>query len=295
MCAFTIVESVICMLLVGFMLVAALNTLGSTARTRSVHADQSRVAALANQLMSEILKACYIDPQDDTTWGPETGETNRSLYDDVDDYDGWYASPPELSDGSVIDGTEGWARAVRVRFASLNDPNMETWMETGIARITVKVTSDTGATKTLVALRSLADTCDDAYSSEATHLGSIDMMLQLGEHSPAITTGTGLFNGVEGQESSSEDIKVNSPPTAIAQASTSLGVSPLLVDFYGGSSYDVDGNGPTSYTWSFGDGTDATGEVVSHTFWVSGKYIVTLTVLDDQGASGMDTIEISVY
>ena len=41
-----------------------------------------------------------------------------------------------------------------------------------------------------------------------------------------------------------------------------------------------------SYRWEFGDGGTATGERVSHTYEQSGRYVVTLTVTDNNGTKG---------
>ena len=51
---------------------------------------------------------------------------------------------------------------------------------------------------------------------------------------------------------------------------------------------------PLTYTWNFGDGTEAVvGQSVSHTFVASGQYDATLTVTDDFGFS--DTKTVTVY
>jgi len=44
----------------------------------------------------------------------------------------------------------------------------------------------------------------------------------------------------------------------------------------------------TGYHWDFGDGTNATGVVVSHAYSQQGIYPVTLTVIDNQGNTGED-------
>jgi len=58
--------------------------------------------------------------------------------------------------------------------------------------------------------------------------------------------------------------------------------------FDGSGSYDEDGS-IVDWIWSFGDGTTASGEVVYHAYLSAGSsglpYTVTLTVIDDDGAS----------
>ncbi|MBT1444077.1 M4 family metallopeptidase [Shewanella sp. JM162201] len=48
---------------------------------------------------------------------------------------------------------------------------------------------------------------------------------------------------------------------------------------------DADGN-VVAWSWDFGDGETGSGESVSHQYLVSGSYTVTLTVTDDDGATG---------
>jgi len=84
----------------------------------------------------------------------------------------------------------------------------------------------------------------------------------------------------------------NQQPIAYVGLDPTSGIAPLTVNFDGSGSYDPDGE-IVSYYWDFGDGTTDSGESVSHTFRDPGVYTVTLTVTDDQGATGSDTIEIS--
>ena len=56
------------------------------------------------------------------------------------------------------------------------------------------------------------------------------------------------------------------------------------VFFDASASYDPDGT-IESWSWSFGDGTTDTGEIVDHTYASAGNFTVTLTVIDDEGLS----------
>lgn len=85
----------------------------------------------------------------------------------------------------------------------------------------------------------------------------------------------------------------NQPPTAVAEADPTSGTAPLDVQFTGSNSTDSDGT-ITSYAWDFGDGTSASIADPSHTYTDAGTYTATLTVTDDDGATGSDSIEITV-
>ncbi|MCD6461948.1 MAG: PKD domain-containing protein, partial [Thermoplasmata archaeon] len=67
----------------------------------------------------------------------------------------------------------------------------------------------------------------------------------------------------------------------------------LPATFDGSGSYDTGGQ-IISYIWDFGDGTTATGRVVTHTYSDTGLYAATLTVVDDQGREAYDTAMVEV-
>ncbi len=60
------------------------------------------------------------------------------------------------------------------------------------------------------------------------------------------------------------------------------------ITFNASESYDSDGY-IVDYFWDFGDGSNATGVVVSHAYSYNGTYTVTLTVTDDDGATAPAT------
>ena len=85
---------------------------------------------------------------------------------------------------------------------------------------------------------------------------------------------------------------VNQPPTATASASPNYGTAPLMV-FFTGSGTDADGS-IASYAWSFGDGSSSNQQNPTTTYQVAGNYVATLTVTDNQGATGTATVAITV-
>ena len=66
-----------------------------------------------------------------------------------------------------------------------------------------------------------------------------------------------------------------------------------FITFNASSSYDEDGF-IANYTWNFGDGSIAYGSVVEHKYEYDGKYIVNLTVVDNDGAISWREKEIEV-
>ena len=91
--------------------------------------------------------------------------------------------------------------------------------------------------------------------------------------------------------STSETVDAGNP-LPIANFSANQVFGTLDVDFDGSASSD---NGSVvSWDWDFGDGNTASGEVVSHTFASLGTFSVTLTVTDDEGATGATTMDVDV-
>ena len=93
--------------------------------------------------------------------------------------------------------------------------------------------------------------------------------------------------------SATETIYVmNIPP--LARAGPDIQTSTLdKVLFSGAASSDTDGE-VVHYSWDFGDGTQASGALVSHIFMHSGSYVAHLIVTDDSGASNTTAVNVSV-
>ncbi len=89
----------------------------------------------------------------------------------------------------------------------------------------------------------------------------------------------------------------NQAPVVKMSSDKLFGPSPLTVNFTGVNSSDPDGT-ITAYNWNFGDGTASTIANPSHGFTAPAntptKFVVRLTVTDNEGASSTDSIIISV-
>jgi PKD repeat protein len=76
----------------------------------------------------------------------------------------------------------------------------------------------------------------------------------------------------------------NTPPLASYEA----GCTGLTCTFNALQSADPDGQ-ITVYAWNFGDGTTGDGGIAAHTYAAAGTYVVSLSVTDNLGATGMQT------
>ena len=83
----------------------------------------------------------YSDPDGAAVFGRESGESAspRSAFDDVDDYDGWNASPPQYRDGSVIPDRTNWRQRVVISRVVPSNPSQTTNTDQGAKQIHVTI------------------------------------------------------------------------------------------------------------------------------------------------------------
>lgn len=93
--------------------------------------------------------------------------------------------------------------------------------------------------------------------------------------------------------SSSSKLILNRPPLANFTKSAETAYPTELVVFNATDSYDPDGTVVT-YFWDFGDNNTAIGRLVEHAYATEGIYIITLTVVDDDGATSNATSTIVI-
>jgi MSHA pilin protein MshD len=155
---FSLVEAALSTVIVGVMMVAALQAAAAARAHAQRGADRGRAALLARDLMAEILQQHYEDPAYPRgSFGRSAGESatgNRSLFDDVDDYDGWTESPPRDRNGNVIGDAPDWRRSVTVRWVSRSDLSTVSASDTRLKRIEVTVSRSGLVLARLTALRS---------------------------------------------------------------------------------------------------------------------------------------------
>jgi type II secretory pathway pseudopilin PulG len=153
--AFTLVEAAISTVMVAVMLVAALNTVGAARVTQHKAALAGRGRMFASALMQEILQQSYQEPGATYVFGREAGEsdTERTAYDDVDDYHGMTEAPPVAKNGAALPNSANWSRTVTVQWVDPLDPKQVSVTETGAKRITVMAAFRNVPQATVVAVR----------------------------------------------------------------------------------------------------------------------------------------------
>lgn len=119
---------------------AAISGALSAGRQEAANAqDTVRATMLARALIEEIIRLPYADPQGYTTLGPDSGESSRALFDNVDDYSGYTDGPSNLTS---VDGTaypsdlQGFTRSVSMTAATFTP----TGWSPGISGLLVTVT-----------------------------------------------------------------------------------------------------------------------------------------------------------
>jgi PKD repeat protein len=83
------------------------------------------------------------------------------------------------------------------------------------------------------------------------------------------------------------------PPIANASADVTFGQAPLNISF-NASGFDPDNGEIKFYHWDFGDGNTSNKKNPIHTYQWIGKFFAILTVTDDEGEKGTDTLEINI-
>ena len=198
----TLVEVTISTLIVGCLLVAALQSVGNMNRTWTTTNQLIDGQAMAQDLLREILAQSYSDPAltTVTTWGPESGESSRVTFDDIDDYDDWTESPVKDAAGVALPGYSGWSRKVIVKklgtwdYAARSDGSTDT----GLRSVTVTVTSPTGKTTTAVVYRTDDGGTLQPLSTNATTVSWVGCSLKLGSNVPS-TMSVAISNHAEDQ------------------------------------------------------------------------------------------------
>ena len=143
-------------LMVALVLVASLRASQVTVFAQRRAAESAQAAWLGKALLAEITQLAYQSPTAPVLFGPESGETSRSLYNDVDDYNGYSDSPLQNKDGTLLPNLTGWQRKVTVQWVSPTNVTQTSATESGAKLVTVTVLHNSIARATRVGVRTNA-------------------------------------------------------------------------------------------------------------------------------------------
>lgn len=87
-------------------------------------------------------------------------------------------------------------------------------------------------------------------------------------------------------------VDADDPPTPALEVSTTEPAEGAQVGF--DASNSTDDTGIAEYRWSFGDGTNATGETVTHSYDGNETYTVTLEIVDEGGNEATEQVDLDV-
>jgi type II secretory pathway pseudopilin PulG len=159
----TYIEVVVSLAILSTAMVAGLQTYGQFALGCRTWEERSKAAQLANRLMGEIMLLAYADPTTPNplaahTLGPEESANDSSVFNDVDDYHGWNASPPRGRDNVAITGYDGYRQRVSVEFdTSFKTATGLPISDYTVKKITVTIFKGDREMAKLVAIRAATD------------------------------------------------------------------------------------------------------------------------------------------
>ncbi|MGI9470461.1 MAG: type IV pilus modification PilV family protein [Rubripirellula sp.] len=160
----SLIEVVISIVLVASVLLVSLAASANLMRNSHERRDTNQGQQLATQFLDEVTAMAFRDLSE-PTFGLESGEllSDRTTFDDVDDYANYQQSPPTHRDGTAISSYEGWTISVGVVAADIDNDGISTSAATNdspLRRVTVFCQSPDGVTTTATAI--VANVGDDS-------------------------------------------------------------------------------------------------------------------------------------
>jgi len=194
------------------------------------------------------------------------------------------------------------------------------YVDNGTYTVTLTVTDDDGETDTAMSVKTvlnrspvavIIESAETVYTNEVIHFNasdsydpdgvvisyfwnfgdgytSTDMIVDHAYADNGTYTVTLTVTDNDGATGLTSHVKtvLNRSPVANFTESATTVLTDEVIHFDASASYDPDGS-IASYAWNFGDGYTGSGVAVDHSYSDNGTYTVTLTVTDDDGATGI--------
>jgi hypothetical protein len=126
---FTLTEALLATVIVGVGVLSSLNLFCACTESANKAAQATTGRTLAENVRESMAALAFCDPVSGATaWGPETGETSPTQYDDVDDYDGTDGkgttfNPPIDGMRNPIPALAQYTQVVTIMPVNPNDPS----------------------------------------------------------------------------------------------------------------------------------------------------------------------------
>jgi len=116
-------EVMLATVIMSVLLVAAVRLFGNLGRSALHTTDAAAAGRLAVEMIDEIRRQAYADPETADEFGAGADETGsgRADFDDIDDYNNWSACPPEDRSGQPQSRYSSLTRSVTVRLVQADD------------------------------------------------------------------------------------------------------------------------------------------------------------------------------
>ena len=196
--AFSIIEAVLSVAIVGVLCVSSVAVFGTIGRTRFSQSESRLGTLLAQQLMTEIMQEPFQQAGPTPGFGPRSGQT-RATFDAVDCYDGYTAGPPASGAGTALTDYAGWTQASKVVFVAPASPDTATAATTTLKRITVTLTSPMGRSYALVGWRSKFGPYEATPSAVTTYVTGVTVSVQSAMPTKSVQTGAHPLNVITSQ------------------------------------------------------------------------------------------------
>jgi len=117
---FTLAEALLAAAVLAMTVTAIVFPFTAAAMNQATEARTTMATLLAEDLLEEILAKPFRDPQGQAQLGPDSGESSRLLFDNIDDYDGYLEAEGNIvsSDSSTVDdpAAVGLSRSVSTTY-----------------------------------------------------------------------------------------------------------------------------------------------------------------------------------
>lgn len=142
--AFTLMEVLLASVILSMAVAALSHAIVSGQQHAYSSLARMRAAALAQAMLEEVSSKPYADNEGAVTLGPEAGESNRGLFDNMDDYHGLIQPAGELVDQAGEEYPaeyQTFSRQVQAAYQTLSIPGIG---EVQGLQITVRVIDEHG-------------------------------------------------------------------------------------------------------------------------------------------------------